>query len=180
MTSAGSSVPLERSPADLGPDQCAHLAGRALRVDPDFEAAVRALRLEQDGVHGHILGIEALEHSAHRRNRLPFANSRPLDVSKSRGLRSSTRKLGALLELFGLSAVAVQDIGLYSKGMKQEVMTIAALLHDPDVLVLDEPDSLVPVDGHNVVHLGDEGPGSYTTASRDRTGVDFRSHYASR
>ena len=48
-------------------------------------------------------------------------------------------------------------------------MTIGALLHDPDVLVLDEPDSPVPVDGHNVVHLGDEGPGSYTTASRDRT-----------
>ena len=29
----------------------------------------------------------------------------------------------------------------YSKGMKQKVMIIAALLHDPDVLILDEPDS---------------------------------------
>src|SRR3954469_19502232 len=29
----------------------------------------------------------------------------------------------------------------YSKGMKQRVMLIAALLHDPDVLILDEPDS---------------------------------------
>jgi ABC-2 type transport system ATP-binding protein len=52
-----------------------------------------------------------------------------------------TRKIGPLLELFGLSHAASQDIGSYSKGMKQKVMIIAALLHDPDVLVLDEPDS---------------------------------------
>jgi ABC-2 type transport system ATP-binding protein len=51
------------------------------------------------------------------------------------------RKIGTLLELFDLSDAANQDIGSYSKGMKQKVMIIAALLHDPDVLVLDEPDS---------------------------------------
>jgi ABC-2 type transport system ATP-binding protein len=51
------------------------------------------------------------------------------------------RKTGALLELFGLSHAADQDIGTFSKGMKQKVMLIAALLHDPDVLILDEPDS---------------------------------------
>src|SRR3954463_2644147 len=44
------------------------------------------------------------------------------------------RKIGALLELFGLSDAANQDIGAYSKGMKQKVMIIAALLHDPDLL----------------------------------------------
>lgn len=51
------------------------------------------------------------------------------------------RKMGALLDLFGLSQGADQDIGSYSKGMKQKVMIIAALLHDPDLLILDEPDS---------------------------------------
>lgn len=51
------------------------------------------------------------------------------------------RKIPALLELFGLSHAANQDIGSYSKGMKQKVMIIAALLHDPDLLILDEPDS---------------------------------------
>src|SRR5262245_5854294 len=55
--------------------------------------------------------------------------------------RPLTRKVGALLELFGLSHAADQDIGSYSKGMKQKVMLIAALLHDPDLLILDEPDS---------------------------------------
>jgi ABC-2 type transport system ATP-binding protein len=52
-----------------------------------------------------------------------------------------TTKIGALLELFGLSHAANQDIGSFSKGMKQRVMLVAALLHDPDVLILDEPDS---------------------------------------
>src|SRR6185369_4905392 len=52
-----------------------------------------------------------------------------------------TKKIGALLELFGLSHAANQDMGSYSKGMKQKVMIIAALLHDPEVLILDEPDS---------------------------------------
>src|SRR5580765_994479 len=50
-------------------------------------------------------------------------------------------KIGALLELFGLSHAASQDIGSFSKGMKQRVMLIAALMHNPDVLILDEPDS---------------------------------------
>lgn len=50
-------------------------------------------------------------------------------------------KAGALLELLGLSHAADQDIGTFSKGMKQKVMLAAALLHDPDVLILDEPDS---------------------------------------
>ena len=64
-------------------------------------------------------------------------------VGRLRELPSGTlmRKIGPLLELFGLSHAANLDIGSYSKGMKQKVMIIAALLHDPDVLVLDEPDS---------------------------------------
>jgi ABC-2 type transport system ATP-binding protein len=55
--------------------------------------------------------------------------------------RRLTKRIGALLELFGLSHAGDLDIGSYSKGMKQRVMLIAALLHDPDLLVLDEPDS---------------------------------------
>ena len=51
------------------------------------------------------------------------------------------RKIRALLELFGLTDAAEQMIGSYSKGMKQKVLIIAALLHDPDLLIFDEPDS---------------------------------------
>jgi ABC-2 type transport system ATP-binding protein len=55
--------------------------------------------------------------------------------------RALERKMVALLELFGLESAADQSLGSYSKGMKQKVVLIAALLHDPDVLVFDEPDS---------------------------------------
>jgi ABC-2 type transport system ATP-binding protein len=51
------------------------------------------------------------------------------------------RKIPALLDLFGLAGAWEQGIGSYSKGMKQKVLVIAALLHDPDLIILDEPDS---------------------------------------
>jgi ABC-2 type transport system ATP-binding protein len=64
-------------------------------------------------------------------------------VGRLRHIPSSllTRKIGALLELFGLADAAEQPIASYSKGMKQKVLIIGALLHDPDVLIFDEPDS---------------------------------------
>jgi ABC-2 type transport system ATP-binding protein len=49
------------------------------------------------------------------------------------------RKIDSLLRAFGLEGDGEQAIGSYSKGMKQKVLIIAALLHDPDVLVFDEP-----------------------------------------
>lgn len=51
------------------------------------------------------------------------------------------RKISDLLELFGLGGATEQSIASYSKGMKQKVLICAALLHDPDVLVFDEPES---------------------------------------
>jgi ABC-2 type transport system ATP-binding protein len=51
------------------------------------------------------------------------------------------RKMGALLELFGMADAAEQSISAYSKGMRQKVLIIAALLHDPDLFIFDEPDS---------------------------------------
>ena len=48
-------------------------------------------------------------------------------------------KIDDLLELVGLARDAEQSIGSYSKGMRQKVLICAALLHDPDLLVFDEP-----------------------------------------
>jgi ABC-2 type transport system ATP-binding protein len=64
-------------------------------------------------------------------------------IGRLRAMRLSLldRKIRSLLELFGLRDAAEQRIASYSKGMKQKILIIAALLHDPDVLIFDEPDS---------------------------------------
>ncbi len=68
--------------------------------------------------------------------------------------RTLERKMNGLLELFGLSAAANQGIASYSKGMKQKLLIIAALIHDPDVLIFDEPDSGLDVTANRVLrHL---------------------------
>ncbi|MCC6540508.1 MAG: ABC transporter ATP-binding protein [Bryobacterales bacterium] len=48
-------------------------------------------------------------------------------------------RLDELLRLFGLWADRHSPIGSYSKGMRQKILLSAALLHDPELLVLDEP-----------------------------------------
>jgi len=72
------------------------------------------------------------------------------------------RKIGALVDLFGLSGASEQGIASYSKGMKQKILLIAALLHDPDLLILDEPDSGLDVSAalvlrHLIVDLAARG-----------------------
>jgi ABC-2 type transport system ATP-binding protein len=55
------------------------------------------------------------------------------------------RRANDLLGLFSLDAHRHSPIANYSKGMKQRVLISAALLHDPDVLILDEPLSGIDV-----------------------------------
>ena len=78
-------------------------------------------------------------------NLYPFLSGREyLElVGRLRELPSALldKKIAAFLELFGIAPAADQSMSSYSKGMKQKVLISAALLHDPDVLILDEPDS---------------------------------------
>jgi ABC-2 type transport system ATP-binding protein len=55
-------------------------------------------------------------------------------------------RIRALLETFELNNVRVPRISRYSKGMRQKILLSAALLHDPKVLLLDEPLSGLDVD----------------------------------
>ncbi len=49
------------------------------------------------------------------------------------------RRMNEFLNLFGLADNKDQLISQFSKGMKQKVLLISALLHKPEVLFLDEP-----------------------------------------
>ncbi len=44
-----------------------------------------------------------------------------------------------LMSLFGIEEVYNSRISSYSKGMKQKLLIIASLIHNPDILFLDEP-----------------------------------------
>src|SRR5687767_10287576 len=50
-------------------------------------------------------------------------------------------KIAGFLELFGLSVAADQAIASYSKGMRQKIVISAALMHDPSVVLFDEPET---------------------------------------
>jgi len=63
-------------------------------------------------------------------------------------------RITALLDLLGLGDAAEQSISGYSKGMRQKVLIAGALLHDPDVVIFDEPESGLDVTAALVVrHL---------------------------
>src|ERR1700730_8294839 len=62
-------------------------------------------------------------------------------VATLRGLRRRRfrEKATAMLEAFTLYGSRDDPIGSYSKGMRQRIVLISALMHDPELLVLDEP-----------------------------------------
>lgn len=49
------------------------------------------------------------------------------------------RRIDRYLELFGLDSDRYAPLSSFSKGMRQKVLISAALLHDPQVVVFDEP-----------------------------------------
>src|SRR5882762_9121497 len=49
------------------------------------------------------------------------------------------RKIDALLDLFSLHSHRHSSIASYSKGMRQRILLIAAIMDDPKLLIFDEP-----------------------------------------
>jgi len=79
---------------------------------------------EQLRVPSHLTGWTALEHYGNLSNV-------PTSLVK--------QKREELLRLVGLSARAKDRVSKYSKGMQQRLGLAQAMLHDPELLVLDEP-----------------------------------------
>ncbi len=68
-------------------------------------------------------------------------------------LSPSARKLRSdnLLEYFGLAEASRRRIGEYSKGMRQKLALARAMMHDPGVLLLDEPTSAMDPESARLV-----------------------------
>lgn len=62
-----------------------------------------------------------------------FGDAREMDQATLR------RRIDEVIELCGLQLVFEKPIGKLSKGLKQRVGLASALLHDPQVLIMDEP-----------------------------------------
>jgi ABC-2 type transport system ATP-binding protein len=102
--------------------------------------------------------IEARRHIGYLPEGAPaYGDMTPLGLLRFtaalRGLGGATRRerIDAMVDLLELKSVLRKPLETLSKGFKRRVGLALALLHDPDVLILDEPtDGLDPNQKHHV------------------------------
>ena len=108
--------------------------GRRLRDDPLTLKRRIGVVGEQDHFHDHLTAEEYLRFFA-----------------EIYGVARPQARIGALLDRLGLTGFRSLRACEYSLGMKKKLSLARALLHDPDLLVLDEPAS--GLDPHGIVEV---------------------------
>lgn len=79
---------------------------------------------EEPYLYSHLTGLEYL-----------------IMIGQLRGLpeKRTEERIESMLQLFSLHADRHAPLSAYSKGMRQKILITAALLHNPDLVLLDEP-----------------------------------------
>ncbi|PJF23249.1 MAG: ABC transporter ATP-binding protein [Phototrophicales bacterium] len=104
----------------------ARLAGYDVVTEPEKVRAHVGVLTEQHGLYERMKGMEYLEF---------FGRVYHLSAEECR------KRALDLMERFGLTDALDKRLGEYSKGMKQKLALVRAMLHNPPVLLLDEPTS---------------------------------------
>ncbi len=100
-----------------------------------------------------ISGISMREHPEKAKQKIGFIPDRPYLYEKLTGMEflrftadlyhvepgASIKKAEEILSMFSLTDWSDELIESYSHGMKQRLIMSAALLHDPEVIIVDEP-----------------------------------------
>ncbi len=114
----------------------ARVAGYDVTRNPKEVRSNVGVLTEQHGLYMRMTGEEYLDF---------FGKVYGLDP-RARRARSNY-----LLQYFGIGDAAQRRCGEYSKGMKQKLALARALIHDPSVLLLDEPTSAMDPESSRLV-----------------------------
>jgi ABC-type multidrug transport system ATPase subunit len=84
-------------------------------------------------------------------------------------------RIGMLLERFGLWRVRAERAGSFSRGMLQRLALCRALLHEPELLLLDEPFNALDTEGAELLdrELAERrGSATFLVATHDPARVE--------
>jgi heme exporter protein A len=88
--------------------------------------------------------------------------------------RVERERVGMLLERFGLWEARNERVATFSRGMQQRLGLCRALLHDPSLLVLDEPTNALDAQGLELLDAVLDEERLHVVATHDSSRFDAR------